>query len=121
MVDNLESNLDPNSISKLKQAEKKPNISNQSSKGASLSLNLNPHDSVFVNNISYLSQVFYLLFYLHRIIIELELMNLFFFKLSYLNLIDNKNEELCRYYQHNIKKLTNKKPIKLYAFFCLLF
>ena len=52
---------DPDNKSK---DDKKSNVikSNQTSKGTSLSsslnLNLNPHDSVFLNNISYLSQVF---------------------------------------------------------------
>lgn len=46
-------------------------------------------DSQFISQVSYLSQ------------------------LSYFNLVEMKNVELCRENQHNIVKLTNKKSIKL--------
>ena len=41
------------------------------------------------------------------------LIYLLILKLSYLNLVEFNQEELSRNYQQTIKKLTNKKPIKL--------
>ena len=48
-----------------------------------------PQDTLFLNQISFLNQT------------------------SYVNLVELNNIELCRGNHHSIKKLTNKKPIKL--------
>jgi hypothetical protein len=75
-----------------------------------------PAEVLFLNHISFLNQVFELESALFCFCISfiLPVLRLIYkIKISYVNLVDVGSEELCRSNQHTIRKLTNKKPIKL--------